>query len=147
MTISTTAAARKICELGDWKVTNLQLQKILYLAHMVFMGNNDGEPLIRNNFEAWDYGPVVPDLYHEAKKYGSKPIRMGFYSFQDISNSPEEAELVRACERLLSKSPSRLVDFTHRPGGAWDRNYIPGARGVIIPNQHILEEYRELSGR
>ncbi|MFP4097405.1 MAG: Panacea domain-containing protein [Alphaproteobacteria bacterium] len=145
MTISATAAAKKICELGDWQVTNLQLQKILYLAHMVFLGNNNGKPLIGSSFEAWDYGPVVPELYHDAKKYGSKPIRMGFHSLQNISGTPEEAEIERACSSLLAKSASRLVDFTHRPGGAWDKNYVPGARGVIIPNQDILDEYRKLS--
>ena len=144
MSISTTAAARKICQLSDWKVTNLQLQKILYLAHMVFMANNDGEPLIRNHFEAWDYGPVVPDLYHEAKKYGTKPIRMGFYSSQDISNTAEEEEIEKACSFLLPKSTSSLVSFTHREGGAWYKNYVPGAKGIIIPNEDIHAEFREL---
>lgn len=145
MPISATAAARKICEVGDWKVTNLQLQKILYLAHMVFMGNNNGRPLIREGFEAWDYGPVVPALYHEAKKYGSKPIRMGFYSLQDISGTPEEKELEDACDALLSKSAGQLVSMTHRPGGAWDKHYSPHTRGIVIPNQDILQEYRDLS--
>ena len=144
MTISSKAAARTICELSDWKVSNLKLQKILYLAHMVFMGQNEGEPLIDESFEAWDYGPVVPSVYHEAKKYGAKPIRMGFYSQQDITGSREYKELEKACSSLLPQSPGRLVDFTHRSQGAWDKNYQPGTKGTIIPNEDILEEYIEL---
>ena len=37
MMLTPMQAARKICEHGSWKVTNLQLQKILYLAQMLFM--------------------------------------------------------------------------------------------------------------
>lgn len=144
MTISTKAAARKICELGGWNVTNLQLNKILYLANMVFMGNNQGEPLISGNFEAWDYGPVNTEIYHEAKKYGSKPIRMGFFTNENITGTPEEAELARACAALLSKTSGQLVGFTHRKGGAWARNYRPNTRGLIIPNHHIYQEAMEL---
>jgi uncharacterized phage-associated protein len=38
MSIPAYSAARYICARGDWRVTNLALQKILYLAHMVHLG-------------------------------------------------------------------------------------------------------------
>jgi uncharacterized phage-associated protein len=146
MTISSKAAARKICELSDWKVTNLQLNKILYLAHMGYMWEHK-EPLIDQCFEAWDYGPVVPAIYHEAKKYGAKPIKMGFYTNQDISGSPEENELTQACIALLPQSPARLVSFTHREEGAWAKHYRPGQKGVVIPNKDIVQEYESMLER
>ena len=56
MSIPAYSAARYICARGDWRVTNLALQKILYLAHMVHLGRT-GRALIDGEFEAWDYGP------------------------------------------------------------------------------------------
>lgn len=144
MTISTYEAAKKICHLGGWGVTNLKLQKVLYLAHMMFMGKNFGEPLINDNFQAWNYGPVVPELYREVRMYGNGPIRTGFYGSELIQNTKEAHEIEDACSFLLKQSASRLVDFTHRVGGAWDRNYVPGAKGVVIPNDQIMQEYKEL---
>lgn len=145
MTVSIFSAAKKICELGNWSVTNLQLQKILYLAHMMYMGKRDGEPLVSSHFEAWDYGPVAPDLYHEFKKYGNKPIRTGFFFIEDVEEgTPECRELEMAAEHLLQHKASDLVAFTHREGGAWNKHYTPGIKGCIIPDEAILQEYKDL---
>lgn len=144
MPITTFEAAKKICHLGAWGVTNLKLQKILYIAHMIFMGKNGGTPLIFDRFQAWDYGPVVPELYQEVRMYGSGPIRTGFYGVPLPDGTPEAREIEAACSFLLHQTAGRLVDFTHRPKGAWDRNYVPGVRGILIPNEHILEEYHGL---
>lgn len=145
MTISTFQAALKICELGGWQVTNLQLQKILYLASMMYMGKNGGEPLIKDHFEAWDYGPVVPALYHEVKMYGASPIRTGFFGVEPIDDECKEAkELVDACTYLLSKPPRTLVSMTHRPGGAWAKRYKPGDLNIVIPNSEIEQEYHDI---
>jgi uncharacterized phage-associated protein len=64
MTISVFDAARTLGYYSDWKLSNLQMQKILYLAHMVYMDKNSGEPLVDEDFQAWDYGPVLPSLYY-----------------------------------------------------------------------------------
>ena len=54
-------------------ITNLKLQKLLYYAqgfHLVLFG----KPLFRESLEAWQYGPVVPDIYRIYKQYGSSPL-------------------------------------------------------------------------
>jgi uncharacterized phage-associated protein len=141
MTISTFEAAKKVCELSNWSVTNLKLQKILYIAHKVFLGRNNGQPLIDNNFEAWDYGPVVPELYREVKMFGNQPIKNIFRGVEDIDGSTESALIQEACEHLLAKSAGELVAITHRDDGAWDRCYQPGVKGIVISNEQILDEY------
>jgi uncharacterized phage-associated protein len=75
MAISSIAAARHVCKMSAWPLTNLKLQKIPYLAHMVFVGRTDGRLLIDEPFEAWDFGPVLPRLYHRVKIFGDEPIR------------------------------------------------------------------------
>ena len=145
MTISTFEAAKKICHLSSWGITNLKLQKVLYLTHMMYMGRNNGQPLINDYFRAWDYGPVVPELYHEVKMYGNKPIRSGFHRTPITEGTPEADEIEKACSFLLSQPASRLVDFTHRTGGAWQKSYVPGQKNIIIPNKDIIQEYKDLS--
>lgn len=54
-------------------ISNLKLQKLVYYSqgfHLALYG----EPLFREEIEAWMHGPVVPELYHSFKEYGSGPI-------------------------------------------------------------------------
>ena len=142
MTISIYQAAKTLCSLSDWKLSNLQIHKILYLSHMFFMAENKGEPLVDEEFEAWDYGPVLKNLYHAVKCYGNKPIRNIFYSSSILTKGSEFDILNQAAKHLAVKSAAFLVNLTHRQGGGWAKHYIPGARGIKIPNADILAEHR-----
>lgn len=141
MAISSHAAAKVICEQGGWRVTNLALQKILYIAHMVHLGRS-GARLINAQFEAWDYGPVIPELYHRVKVFGDRPVQNVFYSARDVSHTEEGRTLQEAGQHFLAKQPGELVAMTHWKDGAWARNYRPGVRGIIIPDSDIVNEYR-----
>ena len=145
MPVSVFSAAKRLAAKSGWKLSNLQLQKIIYLAHMVYLGRNEGEPLISGYFEAWDYGPVHPDLYHRAKIFGSSPVQNIFQSDPDLEDSPERRMLDLAFDKLAGVGATRLVGATHRSDGAWEINYQPGQRGCIIPNEDILKEYKGLT--
>ena len=144
MAISALSAARALCELRDWKLSNLELQKIRYLAHMFHMGERDGAPLVNESFEAWDYGPVIPKLYHHVKGFGSEPVRNVFHWVPEMPLiAPEYETLREAAKATAGMRPGRLVSITHWDGGAWATHYQPGTRGIVIPNDAILKEYRE----
>jgi uncharacterized phage-associated protein len=54
-------------------ITNLRLNKLLYFMHgWTLVEEPSG--LIRNHFEAWKFGPVVPSVYEEFKRHGDRPI-------------------------------------------------------------------------
>jgi uncharacterized phage-associated protein len=143
MTISSLSAARLACEIRNWELTNLELQKILYIAHMAHFGSL-GKPLIEEPFEAWDFGPVVANLYHHVKGFGSNRIRNVFHSVNlPDQNSTEYKYISGAVNATKSISAGQLVEFTHRPNGAWIRSYVPGKRGQIISTASILDEYNE----
>lgn len=133
-------AASFVCEKSGWKVSNLALQKILYIAHMVHLGRT-GDPLVASPFEAWDYGPVAPRLYHRVKAFGSKPIP-DIFDGEEPRDGPERETLEEACSYLLDKKPAELIAITHWEGGAWAKHYIPGVKGIVIPDEDIREEYR-----
>ena len=144
MTVPVLSAAKRLAEQSGWTLSNLELQKILYLAHMFYLGRFGVEPLVPGNFEAWEYGPVHPVLYHRAKVFGADPVQNIFHGNPDLKDGRERRILDEAYENLGKAGPGRLVNATHRSGGAWDANYIPGVRHCIIPNEDILSEYKRL---
>lgn len=56
-------------------LSNMKLQKLVYYAQGFYIAKFD-RPLFNSTIEAWNYGPVIPDLYQEFKKYGKKPIKL-----------------------------------------------------------------------
>jgi uncharacterized phage-associated protein len=59
-------------ECGD-SISNLKLQKLLYYAQGFNLAIT-GKPLFDEPIINWRHGPVVEDLYHAYKHYGSHPI-------------------------------------------------------------------------
>ncbi|MGR4068265.1 Panacea domain-containing protein [Billgrantia sp. C5P2] len=144
MAISAMQAAKIACEASGWTLSNLQLHKILYIAHMVYSGSHE-EPLIGDErFQAWAYGPVLPSVYRYASSYGSSSIRNIFNHVPDADPTSDEYHtIVDAVESLGDMEPFRLVDITHEPISAWAHCYIPGERHVPIDQDAILNEYRQ----
>jgi uncharacterized phage-associated protein len=140
MTVSANVAAQYICEKSGWSITQLALQKILYLANMVHLGRGYG-PLLDGHFEAWDYGPVHPIVYQKVKAFGSKPIPNVFWLRDPVDGTIKDV-LDEACVRLLNKTPGELVQNTHWSKGAWARHYLPDVKNIAIPEASILDDYR-----
>jgi uncharacterized phage-associated protein len=135
-------AAKRLCERSGWGLSNLELQKLLYLAHMAYLGRTVGRPLILESFEAWDLGPVVPALYHRAKAFGSGPVQNVFHHVTTDLQPDETSVIDGVYQGTRGLTPGQLVAITHWDGGAWAKHYSPRARGNIIPNKDILDEYR-----
>ena len=142
MSVDVLRAARLIAVRADWTRTNLELQKILYVAHMIHLGTYGG-PLVKGDFEAWELGPVHPTLYHHVKRYGAAPVERIRCSTEPIPEGTERSIMETTYDALVSKTSSQLVAITHWDSGAWARNYVTGERRRKIPLQHILDEYSE----
>lgn len=54
-------------------VSNLRLQKLLYFVQAFFLVNTEN-PIFSDDIESWDFGPVIPKVYHRYKYYGSSGI-------------------------------------------------------------------------
>ena len=123
---SSLLAAKILCSLSKWNITNLQIQKILYLSHMLYCGRYKTPLITDEEFEAWDYGPVLPKLYHEFKFFGRGKIRDIHSHITDLQNNSAQYKfLSRAYDYLSKFSSSQLVATTHRSTGAWAKNYDP----------------------
>ena len=103
-------------------VTNLTLNKLAYFAHGYSYRFYE-EPLIKNDyppFEAWKYGPVSPDIYHEYKYYGSGDIDdiIKIQPFtEDIRNYLSEFWNNFA----IKYTSVQLINKAHAKGGAWEK--------------------------
>lgn len=138
------SAAKKICTLGNWEVTNLQLQKIIYFTQMFFLAKESGLHLADGEFEAWSYGPVHPELYEKVKIFGASPIQNVFHAYDESIFKEEELETINGVwDSLKDKTAGELVRITHAKIGAWSKHYESGRYNVPIPNQSILDEYYE----
>lgn len=61
------------CHEQGYSVSNLKLQKLLYFAQGYSLAIVD-KPLFNEEFEAWDFGPVVPVAYRNYKIFGANCI-------------------------------------------------------------------------
>ena len=138
--MSVLIAARTLGEVSDWRLTNLEMQKVLYVAQMLHLGRT-GVPICREPFEAWEYGPVVPRLYRNNKSHGRKPVP-AFAGPGFGIESTEYLAIVDALAMVGHMTPSQLIEYTHRQGGAWERYYKAGDKSQEIPNSAILEEFQ-----
>jgi uncharacterized phage-associated protein len=91
-------------------ITNLKLQKILYFTQAYCLAKLN-KPLFAEDISAWDYGPVVPEVYRKFKCNGSKPIIIE----EDRSGLMEkDKEIVKKIwDSFGGYSAGRLVDIVH----------------------------------
>ena len=137
------SVAKHLCQYSGWTLANLQIQKMLYLAQMGYMAENNGTPLVAAHFEAWDNGPIIPDLYHKLKAFGASPVRdvfLGARKFRD--GDPRSRLLESIYDSLNLLRPATLIELTQWEQGAWAKNYFPGVKGIKIPNDDIIAEAR-----
>ena len=148
MCINVLQAAKYLCEQSGWKYTNLELQKMIYLAHMFYLGDTNA-PLVEGNFEAWKYGPVHPDLYYHISYFGASPIKKIAFDdkIKDLNLFFHKRQLKELNEAVKTFSPGsgpKLMEITHLDGGAWKKLYQENVNNITISNQDILEEYNTL---
>ena len=125
------------CTREHTPVSNLQLQKILYFVQKESL-LYDGEPIFADEIEAWQFGPVVPNVYFHFSGFGAMPIVMEYETPEFEEEEEELIDDVVARKKMLY--PWDLVEETHKTGGAWDQIYRDG-RGnrQVIPLRLIAK--------
>lgn len=113
------------CEKDNHPISNLQLQKILYFLQSVYCRNTKGDLLFVDNFEAWPYGPVVPNVYEAFSEHGGQLIHKVFEDVPSF-NYGVKSFIDDGIRVLRAKSPWDLVSTTHAPGSPWDQTWQDG---------------------
>lgn len=135
--------ANRLRELSGETLTPLQLIKLVYISHGWSFPINDG-PLVADRIEAWQYGPVVPNLYHAIKSFRAEPVTNPIPD-GDVPLSTDELRLIDAVYGTYGQySGGQLSAMTHRPGTPWAQAWEHG-RNSEITNTMIADHYRKLA--
>lgn len=142
-----------VCESNGRPITNLSLQKIVYFCH-VWALVKLGKPLVKQKFEAWQFGPVLQYLYREFKQFEREPITSrakkidpvsGFKEIVGYSFDNETEQFLRKVITVYSTiSPGNLVELSHAEGGPWDQAWNHDGKinpGMAIENDVIVSYY------
>ena len=105
-------------------ITNMSVLKMIYFVQG-FGFQILNRRLIKDDFYAWQWGPVAKDVYYQFQKYGSNPIKSvsGYYDneLEEIKKQKEIVELLDKIYQLRGVNPFVLSEKTHEPGGPWSK--------------------------
>lgn len=106
-------------------ISNMKLQKLLYLAQGIHLALMNNEPLFEDAIEAWKYGPVVPSVYHKFKIYfaGEIPANHPFSIENGLLDTDQKKIVKRVVELYGGLSAISLSNFTHLPESPWSSVY------------------------
>lgn len=123
-------------------LSNLKLQKILYFEWKDYY-KEKGMRLFEESFHAWQFGPVVPEVYYEYFMFGAYPISRNLLeSFDESIIGIEDRQFIDTIIKTYAKySVFQLVEETHKPDLAWDRTFKGGSgKRNVIPFEDIEED-------
>ncbi len=131
-------------------IDNLRLNKFVYIAYGLALVYKERE-LFKDRIEAWEYGPVIPAIYHEFKKYKDKKIIEQSYildqngkkefSFIDKKDKGAKEVLDAVIEIYGGMSVEKLLDFMHEKNSPWTECYKKGQRNIEIDKKKIKNYY------
>lgn len=130
-------------ERGD-ALTPMQLLKLVYIAHGWMLGLYS-RPLIRDEVQAWQYGPVIRPLYNAVRTYGAGSISDDLAAPPEGLDDYEDDVIKQVFEVYGAMSGPALSRLTHAPGTPWQLSYVPGEMGTSIPQDLIEDHYRRLA--
>jgi len=154
--------ARKICnfllanfDAVEFDLTNLRINKLLFFIQAGALSQMpDG--LIRNHFEAWQFGPVIRPVFDAFKVHKEGPIagpaQYLDYSlgtrvpvpYDDILQAHREI-ILREFNAYSGFTTGQLVSLSHEANGPWDIVYrahlADPTLSPRIPNQLIRQHF------
>ena len=146
------------------RVTPMQLIKLVYFAHGWYWAIAD-DRLLDERIQAWKYGPVVPSIYHEFKRYGNEPIedfatellprRKEDGKFTFFLEEPRIPECDEVPNELIKRvwdvyknfSATQLSRMTHEPGTPWAETPGKDVKGTAIDDAKIRDYFVQLARR
>lgn len=120
------------CRRRGYSITNLKLQKLLYFIQAEFLVSA-GSPCFSEEIEAWDFGPVVPEVYHEYKVFGNSNIILSEDDDFDFISELDRNKIEEMVDEGVQYSASDLVRITHNQA-PWKDAYKRYYNNVITKN-------------
>jgi uncharacterized phage-associated protein len=136
-------------------LTPMQVIKLVYFAHGWSLGIY-GDPLIDDEVEAWEYGPVIRSVYDAFKRFGNQPITSpamdgGFKAFYEGKTKPINSQFSKKEKDLLNKvweiygklKGFQLSEITHSEDSPWCSTFNKEGRNSIILDDKIRKYFNK----
>ncbi|MCG8307623.1 MAG: DUF4065 domain-containing protein [Cytophagales bacterium] len=118
-------------------VTQIKLQKLIFFAHGFYLAIKE-KPLVDEKIEAWQYGPVIPSVYHRFKKWGNNSIdEVLLENGNNLIINQEDIDFLELVwHKFSSLSASQLIKISHETNGPWNRAIEKSKAlvGFVVPN-------------
>ena len=130
-------------------LTPMKVMKLAYLAHGWTLAYTDN-PLLSQNIEAWQYGPVVRSLYRYFREFGGSPIPFSeALALPAMKTDERTTAIVDAVWNAYKNHTGlQLSAETHREGSPWYKTWfdLGGSRTkcATIDNLIIRDYFKSL---
>lgn len=121
-----------------FSITPMKLQKLLYYVCCDYV-KETGQMPIDEQFEVWQYGPVLPSVYWEFKSFGPNPIKAFAKDASGRARKVSEDDnptLARILDIVWAKykrmSGIALSKQTHMAGSGWLKAFLDGRETISL---------------
>ena len=127
---------------SDDPMTKTRIQKFMYYAQAQCLVRL-GRPLFEEDFQAWKYGPVIPEIsMNFVNRNDGEPIRRVIGKFDLHVFTPEELEILVDVSRYCGQySTATLSEKTHVQDGPWESVHKETGSPAVIPKCSIRDYY------
>ena len=137
--------ANHFIEYSGYTKTSLQIQNLTYVAHGYMLGIH-GKRLVFDQAEAWNHGPVFPNIFHEFKEWGLAPIRAIRYGPEPFTEQERDvldnvyAYYGQFCGSFIYDMAQDNSDNL----APWQRCYVSKTKYACIPDSVTEAYYQRL---
>lgn len=130
-------------------LTLMQLIKLVYLSHG-WSWALLGRPMVKSSVQAWQYGPVYPEVYSAFKEYGSNPIagparaRLTGVVYSEVFDQDDMDVIDAVLDGYGDLHAFQLSNMMHRPGTPWSVTFDKGGAYSEIDEREIRQHYEGL---
>ncbi|MEK6324321.1 MAG: type II toxin-antitoxin system antitoxin SocA domain-containing protein [Acidobacteriota bacterium] len=124
-------------------LTNMQLQKLVYIAHGFYLAFT-GKPLLYDEVKAWQWGPVIVDLYEALRQYGSGVVTAKIPAPAVELNPNAEQVIEKVWKAYGRLTAFQLSSITHKPNSPWSQTWETWGQYSTISNDVIAQYYWKL---
>lgn len=122
-------------------VTPMKLQKLVYFAYRDCLVQHNVR-LFREDFQVWQYGPVLCSVYDEFKAFHGSPINCFAKDAQGlvyVISEKSNCEIFNTLKNVWNKYKGytglELSQITHQPSSAW--SLAQNAKRNVILDEDI----------
>jgi uncharacterized phage-associated protein len=130
------------------KFNHMQVQKLVFFTHAWSL-TFDGQSVLSERPEAWQFGPLFSSLYHRLKDYGAVTVDM-LPEFQPetgrfipLMPSRSDQRFWFYVDQVMDKygklTPRQLSALAHAPGGPWEETR--NAKVTVMRDEVIRQHF------